>query len=250
LKILKYNFYVLKRKKLVSTPHINSKKNDFSEIVLMPGDPLRAKYIAEKYLKNYIQVNNTRLMLAYTGFYKNKKISIMSHGIGIPSASLYTRELIVEFNVKKIIRIGTCGSVRDDIKLRDIVISMGACTDSKVNRIRFNNHDFSAIADFDMIYKTVLIAKKMKIKVSVGNFFTTDSFYNDDKKMINILKRYNIIGVDMETAGIYGVASELKAQALSVCTVSDHIIKKESLSSIEREASFNDMIELALESIL
>ncbi|WAI11720.1 MAG: purine-nucleoside phosphorylase [Buchnera aphidicola (Macrosiphum albifrons)] len=234
----------------MSTPHINSKKNDFSDVVLMPGDPVRAKYIAEKYLNNYIQVNNTRLMLAYTGFYKNRKISIMSHGIGIPSASLYTRELIVEFNVKKILRIGTCGAVRDDIKLRDIVISMGASTDSKVNRIGFNNHDFSAIADFDMIYNIVSVAKKMKTKISIGNFFTTDSFYNDDDEMIKILKKYNIIGVDMETAGIYGVASKLKVQALSICTVSDHIVKKESLSSTERESSFNDMIELALESVL
>ena len=229
---------------------INSQKNDFSDVVLMPGDPVRARYIAEKYLNNYIEVNNTRLMLAYTGFYKNRKVSIMSHGIGIPSASLYVRELIVEFNVKKVIRIGTCGAVRDDIKLRDIVISMGASTDSKVNRTRFNNHDFSAIADFDMIYNIFLVAKKMKIKVSIGNFFTTDSFYNDDDKMLNILKKYNIIGVDMETAGIYGVASELKAQALSICTVSDHIINKVSLSSIERESSFNNMIELALESVL
>ncbi|QCI22965.1 purine-nucleoside phosphorylase [Buchnera aphidicola] len=234
----------------MSTPHINSKKNDFSDVVLMPGDPVRAKYIAEKYLNNYVQVNNTRLMLAYTGFYKNRKISIMSHGIGIPSASLYTRELIVEFNVKKILRIGTCGAVRDDIKLRDIVISMGASTDSKVNRIGFNNHDFSAIADFNMIYNIVSVAKKMGTKISIGNFFTTDSFYNDDNKMLEILKKYNIIGVDMETAGIYGVASELKAQALSICTVSDHIVKKESLSSTERESSFNDMIELALESVL
>ncbi|QIQ42100.1 MAG: purine-nucleoside phosphorylase [Buchnera aphidicola (Microlophium carnosum)] len=234
----------------MSTPHISSKKNDFSDVVLMPGDPIRAKYITEKYLNNYIQINNTRLMLAYTGFYKNRKVSIMSHGIGIPSASLYTRELIVEFNVKKIIRIGTCGAVRDDIKLRDIVISMGASTDSKVHRIKFNNHDFSAIADFDLIYNIVSVARKMNIKVSIGNFFTTDSFYNDDNIMLNILKKYNIIGVDMETAGIYGVASELKAQALSICTVSDHIINKKSLSSIERESTFNDMIELALESIL
>jgi len=234
----------------VSTPHINSKKNDFSDIVLMPGDPLRAKYITEKYLKNYIQVNNTRLMLAYTGFYKDRKISIMSHGIGIPSASLYVKELITEFNVKKIIRVGTCGAVRDDIKLRDIVIGMGASTDSKVNRIRFNNHDFAAIADFDMIYNAVSVSKKMNIKVAIGNFFTTDSFYNDDDKMLSILKKYNIIGVDMETAGIYAVASELRVQALSICTVSDHIIKKEYLSSKERESSFNDMIELALESVI
>ncbi|AHG59862.1 purine-nucleoside phosphorylase [Buchnera aphidicola] len=232
------------------TPHIDSKKNDFSDIVLMPGDPVRAKYIAEKYLDDCIQINKTRLMLAYTGFFKNKKISVMSHGIGIPSASLYVRELILEYNVKKIIRIGTCGTLRDDISLRDVVICMGASTDSKFNRIKFNNHDFSAIADFDMICQAVEVIKKMKIKVCVGNFFTTDSFYNDDKKMLDILKKYNILAIDMETSGIYGVAAELKAKALSICTVSDHILNGESLSSKDRELSFNNMIKIALESAL
>ncbi|CAL4326592.1 purine-nucleoside phosphorylase [Buchnera aphidicola] len=234
----------------MSTPHINSQKNDFSDVVLMPGDPLRAKYIAENYLENYVQINSTRLMLAYTGFYNNKKISVMSHGIGIPSASLYVRELILEYKVKKIIRIGTCGTVREDINLRDIVISMGASTDSKVNRIRFNNHDFSAIADFDMLFNAVQIAKKMNIKVYVGNFFTTDSFYSDDKNILDVLKKYNILGVDMETSGIYAVSAELRAQALSICTVSDHILKKEKLSSKDRESSFDNMINIALQLTL
>ncbi|WP_422667423.1 purine-nucleoside phosphorylase [Buchnera aphidicola] len=234
----------------MSTPHINSKKNDFSKIVLMCGDPIRAKYIAENYLKDYHQINNTRLMLAYTGYFKNKKISIMSHGIGIPSAILYVKELILEYKVKKIIRVGTCGTINHNIALRDIIISMGACTDSKVNRINFNNHDFSAIADFHMLYNAVKIAKKINIKVHVGNFFTTDSFYNDDKKMLNILNKYNILGIDMETSGIYAVASELNAKALSICTVSDHIIKKEKVSSKDRESGFNDMIKIALESTL
>lgn len=234
----------------MSTPHIHSKKNDFSDIVLMSGDPLRVKYIAENYLENYLQINSTRLMLGYTGFYKKRKISVMSHGIGMPSASLYVKELITEYNVKKIIRIGTCGAVKDDIKLRDIVISMGACTDSKINRIKFKNHDFCAIADFDMICKTVKVAKKMNLHTYVGNFFTTDLFYNDDKEMLNVLKKYNILGVDMETSGIYSVASEFGVKALAICTVSDHIVKKERLSSKEREFSFNDMIKISLESIL
>ncbi|QCI21813.1 purine-nucleoside phosphorylase [Buchnera aphidicola (Hyadaphis tataricae)] len=232
------------------TPHINSNKNDFSDIVLMPGDPLRAKYIAENYLNNSNQINNVRLMLAYTGFYKNKKVSVMSHGIGIPSAALYIRELIVEYNVKHIIRIGTCGAVRNDIKLRDIVISMGACTDSKFNRIKFNNHDFAAIGNFNMIRSAVDAAKNINIEVHVGNFFTTDSFYNNDQKMLKILNQYNILGVDMETAGIYGVTSELNAEALSICTVSDHLINKDKLSSKDRESSFHDMMHIALETAL
>lgn len=232
------------------TPHIESKKNDFSDVVLMPGDPVRAKYIAENYLDNAVQINATRLMLAYTGYYKKRRISVMSHGIGIPSASLYVRELIVEYNVKKIIRIGTCGAVLNHIKLRDVVISMGASTDSKVNRIRFKNNDFAAISDFKMICNAVSSAKKMNINVHVGNFFTTDSFYNDDQDMLKILKKYNIIGIEMETSGIYAVASELNARALSICTVSDHIINKEIVSSKDRESSFNDMINIALESVL
>jgi purine-nucleoside phosphorylase len=234
----------------VPTLHINSKKNDFSEIVLMPGDPIRAKYIAENYLNDYFQINTTRLMLAYTGYYKKKKISIMSHGIGIPSASLYTRELIVEYNVKKIVRIGTCGTVLDYIKLRDVVIAMGASTDSKVNRVRFQDHDFAAIANFNMICNAVSVAKSMKIYAHVGNFFTTDSFYNNDQEMLNILKKYNIIGIDMETSGIYSVASEFNVKALSICTVSDHILKQERVSSKDRESSFDNMIQIALESVI
>jgi len=233
----------------VSTFHINSKKNDFSDIVLMPGDPVRAKYIAENYLNNFKQINKTRLMLAYTGYYKNKKISVMSHGIGIPSAALYVRELITEYNVKKIIRIGTCGAVRDDIKLRDIAIALGASTDSKFNRIRFNSHDYAAIADFNMAYNVFIASKKMNLKIHIGNFFTTDSF-DTDSKMLSILNKYNIIGIDMETAGIYAVSSEFKVQSLSMCTVSDHISKKESVSSKDRESSFNDMIILSLETAL
>ncbi|WP_343154201.1 purine-nucleoside phosphorylase [Buchnera aphidicola] len=233
----------------MSTFHINSKKSDFSDTILMPGDPVRAKYIAENYLNNFKQINTTRLMLAYTGYYKNKKISIMSHGIGIPSAALYVRELITEYNVKKIIRIGTCGAVRDDINLRDIVIGLGASTDSKFNRIRFYNHDYAAISDFHITYQAFLAARQMKVKIHIGNFFTTDSFYTD-QDMLKILNKYNIVGIDMETAGIYSVASEFRAQALSICTVSDHILKKESVSSSDRESSFNDMIVLSLETTL
>lgn len=232
------------------TLHIKSEKNAFSNIVLMPGDPIRAKYIAENYLEKTIQINDTRLMLAYTGYYKSKKISIMSHGIGIPSASLYARELITEYKVKKIIRIGTCGTIQNHIQLRDLLIGIGACTDSKVNRINFNDHDYAAIADFKMICNAALTAKKMNLKISVGNFFTTDSFYNENENTLKVLKKYNILGIDMETSGIYSVSAELKAQALSICTVSDHISQKKSISSKDRESSFNDMITLALETAL
>ncbi|CAL4325506.1 purine-nucleoside phosphorylase [Buchnera aphidicola] len=234
----------------MSTPHIDSKKNAFSETVLMCGDPIRARYIAENYLYDAKKINNIRLMLAYTGYFKNKKVSIMSHGIGMPSAVLYVRELILEYNVKNIIRVGTCGAVSNNIKLRDILISMGACTDSNINRISFNNYDFAAIANFEILNNAVSIAKKMNIQCSVGNFFTTDLFYNDDREVLNILKKYNILGIDMETAGIYAVALELNAKALSICTVSDHIIKKEAVEVKDRESGFDNMIKIALESTL
>ncbi|MBZ2279125.1 purine-nucleoside phosphorylase, partial [Buchnera aphidicola] len=145
----------------MSTPHIDSKKNSFSNIVLMSGDPIRIKYIAENYLYDVVQINNTRLMLAYSGFYKNKKISLMSHGIGMPSASLYVRELITEYNVNHIIRMGTCGAIHDDIKLRDIVISIAASTDSNMNRINFQGYDLASIADFNMIRRVIHVAEKM-----------------------------------------------------------------------------------------
>ena len=131
----------------MATPHINAERGDFADVVLMPGDPLRAKYIAETFLEDAREVNNVRGMLGFTGTYKGRKISVMGHGMGIPSCSIYTKELITDFGVKKIIRVGSCGAVRPDVKLRDIVIGMGACTDSKVNRMRFKDHDFAAIAE-------------------------------------------------------------------------------------------------------
>lgn len=147
----------------MATPHINAEMGDFADVVLMPGDPLRAKHIAETFLEDVREVNNVRGMLGFTGTYKGRKISVMGHGMGIPSCSIYTKELITDFGVKKIIRVGSCGAVRMDVKLRDVVIGMGACTDSKVNRIRFKDHDFAAIADFDMVRNAVDAAKALGV---------------------------------------------------------------------------------------
>ncbi|EFQ7207271.1 purine-nucleoside phosphorylase [Salmonella enterica] len=202
----------------MATPHINAEMGDFADVVLMPGDPLRAKHIAETFLEDVREVNNVRGMLGFTGTYKGRKISVMGHGMGIPSCSIYTKELITDFGVKKIIRVGSCGAVRMDVKLRDVVIGMGACTDSKVNRIRFKDHDFAAIADFDMVRNAVDAAKAL--------------------------------GVEMEAAGIYGVAAEFGAKALTICTVSDHIRTHEQTTAAERQTTFNDMIKIALESVL
>ncbi|MCW2475257.1 purine-nucleoside phosphorylase [Candidatus Symbiopectobacterium sp. NZEC151] len=234
----------------MATPHINAEKGDFADVVLMPGDPLRAKYIAETFLENAREVNNVRGMLGYTGSYKGRAISVMGHGMGIPSCSIYTKELITEYDVKTIIRVGSCGAVREDVKLYDVVIGMGACTDSKVNRLRFKDHDFAAIADFALVRNAVDAAQDKGITVRVGNLFSADLFYTPDPQMFDVMEKYGILGVEMEAAGIYGVAAEFGAKALAICTVSDHIRTGEQTTSHERQTAFNDMITIALESVL
>jgi len=234
----------------IMTPHINAPEGAFADVVLMPGDPLRAKFIAEKFLDNVQEVTNVRNMLGYTGTYKGRRISVMGHGMGIPSCSIYSKELITEYGVKKIIRVGSCGAVRQDVKLRDVVIGIGACTDSKVNRIRFRDHDFAAIADFDMVQAAVQAAKNKGVKVRAGNLFSTDLFYSPDITMFDVMEKYGILGVEMEAAGIYAVAAEYGAKALCICTVSDHIRTGEQTSSEDRQLTFNEMIEIALESVL
>ena len=234
----------------MSTPHINANLGDFAETDLMPGDPLRAKFIAETFLDNFHEVTNVRNMLGYTGEYQGKRISVMGHGMGIPSCSIYATELITQYGVKNIIRVGSCGAISQNVNLRDIVIGMGACTDSKVNRIRFMDHDFAAIADYDLIHNAVQAAKLKNIPVKVGNLFSTDLFYTPQPELFDVMEKYNILGVEMEAAGIYGLAAEYQAKALTICTVSDHIRRGEKLSAQERQFSFNEMITIALESVI
>ncbi|MGR5227796.1 purine-nucleoside phosphorylase [Photobacterium damselae] len=232
----------------MATPHINAEFGDFAETVLMPGDPLRAKFIAETYLEDAKEVCNVRNMFGYTGTYKGHKISVMGHGMGIPSCSIYVHELIKDFGVKNVIRIGSCGAVHDDVKLMDVIIGMGASTDSKVNRIRFNNHDFAAIADFLLLETAVNQARSQNVPVRVGNVFSADLFYSPEVDLFDKMEKLGILGVDMEAAGIYGVAAELGAKALTILTVSDHIKRGEKLSSEDRQKSFNDMMNVALET--
>lgn len=234
----------------MATPHINAEMGDFADTVLMPGDPLRAKYIADTYLENVRQVNDVRNMFGYTGTYQGREISVMGHGMGIPSVSIYAKELITDYGVKSLIRVGSCGAVRDDVNVRDVVIGMGASTDSKVNRMRFNNHDFAAIADFELTQHAVAAAKAKNVPVKVGNIFSADLFYNPQTDMAEMLKRYGIVGVEMEAAGLYGVAAEFGARATTICTVSDHILKGDSLSSADRQTTFDDMMLIALDTVL
>ncbi|MCL4119155.1 UNVERIFIED_CONTAM: hypothetical protein GTU68_059965 [Idotea baltica] len=189
-------------------------------------------------------------MFGYTGTYKGRKISVMGHGMGIPSCSIYMTELVKDFGVKKVIRVGSCGAVNDGIKLRDVVIGMGACTDSKVNRIRFKDHDFAAIADYEMVRNAELAAQARGIDVKVGNLFSAELFYTPDPSMFDLMDKYGIVGVEMEAAGMYGVAAEYGAKALAICTVSDHIKTGEQTTSDERATTFDEMMLIALDSVL
>ena len=234
----------------MSTPHISANLGDFAETVLMPGDPLRAKFIAENFLDDAKCVTSVRNMYGYTGTYKGKPISVMGSGMGIPSISIYATELYKDFGVEKIIRIGSCGAVRDDIKIRDVIVGMGASTDSNVNRMRMNQYDFAALADFSLLHQVVTTAEKLNKKVHVGNIFTADLFYTPQPEMFALMEKHGILAVEMEAAGLYGVAAELGKKALTVLTVSDHIKTGEQTTAAERENTFKDMMELTLESIL
>ena len=234
----------------MSTPHISANVGDFAETVLMPGDPLRAKFIAENFLDDAKCVTSVRNMFGYTGTYKGKAISVMGSGMGVPSISIYATELYKDFGVENIIRIGSCGAVRDDVKIRDVIIGMSASTDSVVNRLRFNQCDFAATADFGLLHKVVNTAEKLGQKVHVGNIFTADLFYTPQPEMFALMEKYGILAVEMEAAGLYGVAAEYGKKALTVLTVSDHIKTGEQTTADERENTFKDMMKLTLESML
>ena len=232
----------------MATRHINARPGDFADTVLMPGDPLRAKYIAKSFLEDARQVTDVRSMLGFTGTYGGRAISIMAHGMGIPSASIYCTELIEEYGVKRIIRVGSCGTSHPAVGLRDLVIAMGASTDSGVNRLRFGGHDLAAIASFDLLRRAVRVAEGRDLTFHVGNIFSADLFYTPEPAVFDLMAKFNILGVEMETAGIYSIAAEHGVEALAICTVSDNIRTGEALSSEDRQSSFNEMIELALET--
>lgn len=213
----------------------------------MPGDPLRAKHIAEKFLEAPRQVTAVRSMLGFTGTYRGRRVSVMGHGMGIPSVSIYATELIKDYGVKVVMRVGSCGALRADVKLRDVIVAIGAGTDSKVNRMRFLDHDYPAVADFGLVRRAVEAAEQLKKPVHVGNVFSADLFYSPQPQMFDVMEKMGILAVEMEAAGLYGLAAEYKARALTILTVSDHIRTGEHLSADERQTSFNEMIEIALD---
>ncbi len=232
----------------MAAKHINARPGDFADTVLMPGDPLRAQYIAETYLDGARRVTDVRNMWGYTGSYRERPVSVMAHGMGIPSASIYTTELITEYAVRRLLRVGSCGSVHPDVGLRDVVIGMGACTDSGVNRMRFGGYDYAAIASYELLERAVTIARERGVRHHVGNLFSADLFYTPEPELFDVMERYNVYGVEMEAAGMYALAAEHDVEALAICTVSDDIRSGEALSAEERQTTFDDMIRLALDT--
>lgn len=226
--------------------HIGAKQGEIAETILLPGDPLRAKFISENFLENAICYNEVRGMYGYTGTYKGKRVSVQGTGMGIPSISIYSTELISEYKCKNLIRIGTCGSMQEDIKVRDMIIAMSASTDSAVNKLRFNGMDFAATASFELLKKAYDVAVEKGIKPFVGNVLSADCFYNDNPELWKKWASYGVMGIEMEAAALYTIAAKFGVNALSILTVSDSMVSGEATSSKERERTFTDMVEVAL----
>lgn len=227
--------------------HISAKKGDIAETILLPGDPLRAKWIAETFFDNPVCFNEVRGMLGYTGTYKGKKISAMGTGMGVPSISIYTHELITEFGVKNLIRVGSAGSYQEHINVREIVLAMAASSTSGVNELRFGGADFAPTANFELFQKAVEIAKAKNIPIKAGNVLTSDEFYEDEFESYKKWSKFGVLCVEMETAGLYTIAAKHKVNALSILTISDSLVSGEKTTSKERETTFEEMIKIALE---
>lgn len=227
--------------------HIGAKPGDIANTVLLPGDPLRAQFIAEQFLENPVCYNEVRGMYGFTGTYKGKKVSIQGTGMGVPSISIYIHELMAEYDVTTLIRIGTCGSIQPGIDLREIILAMSASTDSNVNKIRFHGRDYAATASFDLLQKAHIIAQHSGITVRVGNVLTSDTFYRDHPDDWKLWAKYGVLAVEMETAALYTLAAKFQARALSILTVSDNIVTRLQTTAEERQTTFRQMIEIALE---
>ncbi len=227
--------------------HIQANQGDIAELVLLPGDPLRAEFIANTYLENAKKYNDVRGMWGFTGTYKGKRVSVQGSGMGMPSASIYYHELIKEYGAKKLVRIGSCGSIQDDVNLRDVIIASSACTNSKMVERRFFGHTYAPTSDFFLLKKAYEVAQEKNIKVHVGSLLSSDLFYDETGEDITRWAEYGVLGVEMEAAELLTIAKKYKVQALAICTVSDHILKGGEVSAQDRQESFTQMMEIALE---
>lgn len=230
--------------------HIGAKEGEIAESVLLPGDPLRAKYIAETFLENVECYNQVRGMYGFTGTYQGKRVSVQGTGMGIPSASIYINELISSYGVQNLIRVGTCGAIQKDVKVRDVLIAQAACTDSSINRNTFPGYDYSPIANFDLLRKAYEIGVAKGLNIRVGNVLSADMFYSNTPEMTLKLANYGVLAVEMEAAALYTIAAKFGVNALTILTVSDHIITGEETTSEERQTTFNEMIEVALNTVV
>lgn len=230
--------------------HIEAEQGEIAEVVLMPGDPLRAKWIAETFLDDSFCYNKVRGMLGYTGTYKGQKISVQGSGMGIPSAMIYFHELIQDYGVKNIIRVGSAGSYQENVKINDVVLAMTASTTSGINSSRFIHSNYSPTANFELFIKAVNYAQEHKIPIKAGNVLSSDEFYVDDPEEYKLWAQYGVLCVEMETAGLYTIAAKNNIRALSILTISDSLVTREKLSAQARERSFTNMIEIALATAL
>lgn len=230
--------------------HISAEEGQIADIVLLPGDPLRAKYIAETFLEDAVCYNTVRNMLGYTGTYKGRKVSVQGTGMGMPSAVLYIHELINDYGVKTLIRVGTCGAIQEDVHIRDVIIAQAAATDSSLIFNDLAPIYFPPIGNYGLISNAFNLGTEKDMTVHVGNVFSSDTFYHETKDTMNSMTKLDVFGVDMETAGLYYLASKFHVRALSILTVSDHLITGEQTTAEERQTSFSEMIEVALEAAI
>ena len=230
------------------TPHNSASKGDFAKTVLMPGDPLRAKFIAEKFLENPVLVNNVRGVQGYTGYWKGARVSVQASGMGIPSIGIYSWELYTQYGVENIIRVGSAGGIADDLKLMDVVAALGACTDSNFAHQFGLKGTFAPTADWTLLKTAMDAARAHGVNMRAGNVLSSDNFYNDGSDSHDQWKKMGVLAVEMEAAGLYMTAARCGKRALCLCTISDHIYRPEELSPEQRQTSFNEMIEIALDT--
>jgi purine-nucleoside phosphorylase len=230
--------------------HIAAAKGQIAESILLPGDPLRAKHIAESFLESPERFNDVRNMFGYTGTYKGKRVSVMGTGMGMPSLSIYANELIRDYGVKRLVRVGTCGGLTAEVKVRDIVLGISASTDSAVNKVRFRGMDYAPAPSFRLLKAAYDAAAERKLSVHVGKIISSDCFYTEDPDQWKLWARFGVVAVEMEAAELYTLAAKYGVEALAVLTVSDHLVTHEDTSSAERERTFNSMIEVGLAAAL